>query len=411
MFFIYGYIRLTVGCIPDGATPIKDVEIIVKFPPHIHVGVICTAISHEESNNRPQYAVCGGDKIQVWCTKTDSLKAEFIGHHRQTDFLAFSFDNQYLISGSENVVKVWDWQHYISKPPVEILSGDHSLWLTSVSFAPDGKQFVSSSWDKSIVVWKQFENNTAERFKFTTTYCPLQASFTPTGEVAYVLSEDGHGYGEIKFWDTIAKDARFKGSAASSQGSYSFTFSPESKRVLHFVTKQECGVGYFQYTKSGHVKLVAKLDETPAHVVFSPAGTLALVFSKRILLYTPSVVISEIDSHLPEVSSQSPELHQYDYDGNLYVSGNRIFLHHSDSNENGELVWVPVSDNNDMVEVLELDRKSKGFYMRDGWVVRGDGKMYAWVPQSYGRGKCHDIHGDKLLLGGEDGQVRLLKIG
>jgi hypothetical protein len=399
MFFIYWYIRLTVGYIPEKATSIKDVKIVVEFPPHIHVGVICTAISHGESTNPPQYAVCGGDKIQVWCTETCSLKAEFIGHHRQTDFVAFSFDNQYLVSGSENVVKVWDWQYYISKRPAEIISGDHSLWLTSVSFAADGKQFVSSSWDESIVLWKQFEDNTFERFKFTTTCCPLQASFTLTGDVAYVLSEDGCGYGEIKFWDPIDKVARFDGSAASTQGSYSFTFPPESNRVLHFVTKQEYGVGYFQYKKSGHVKLVAKFDETPAHVVFSPGGTLALVFSKKILLYTPSVVISEMDFHLPEVSSQSSELHQYDYEGNLYVSGNRIFLHHSDSNEDGELVWVPVSDNNDMVEVLKLERKSKGFYMRDGWVVCGDGKMYAWVPQLYGRDKCHDIHGSKLLLG------------
>lgn len=64
--------------------------------------------------------------------------------------LCFSPDSQTLLTASDDGhMKLYDVQH---SDVVGTFSG-HSSWVLSVSFAPNGKRFTSSSSDKSVKIW------------------------------------------------------------------------------------------------------------------------------------------------------------------------------------------------------------------------------------------------------------------
>jgi WD40 repeat protein len=76
--------------------------------------------------------------------------AAFEGHAGQIWGLAFSKDNDLLISSSfDGSIRLWD---LTNSEHVSILEG-HKAQLSTVSVSNDGRLFASGSWDGLIGVW------------------------------------------------------------------------------------------------------------------------------------------------------------------------------------------------------------------------------------------------------------------
>ncbi len=66
--------------------------------------------------------------------------------------VAFSKDDKYIISGSEDKsIKIWERE---TGREIKTLKG-HSHMVTSVAFSKDDKYIISGSWDNSIKIWEQ----------------------------------------------------------------------------------------------------------------------------------------------------------------------------------------------------------------------------------------------------------------
>ena len=129
----------------------NDNQLVKSFAPHIR-GVHALAFSPD--NN---YLVTGGlDKvIKLWNAKNFELIATFEGsNHYATDF-KFSPDSTLLISGNRlSEIKVWDLK---TKKELPSLFEEHRVNglrnLHTISFSPDGQKFVTTGIDNKIRIW------------------------------------------------------------------------------------------------------------------------------------------------------------------------------------------------------------------------------------------------------------------
>ena len=94
----------------------------------------------------------GNGDIAIWEVVTGKVigvinDAHFLG----VDDISFNVDGSLLISSGafDNTVKVWDVS---SRALLHTLNG-HTRGVCSVSFSPDGKTAISSSWDHTIRIW------------------------------------------------------------------------------------------------------------------------------------------------------------------------------------------------------------------------------------------------------------------
>jgi WD40 repeat protein len=72
--------------------------------------------------------------------------------------VCFSPGGKYIISGSNNTVRIWDWEN---QKEIRKLEG-HTDKVTCVCASPDGKYIASASCDKTVKIWN-IENGTEVR--------------------------------------------------------------------------------------------------------------------------------------------------------------------------------------------------------------------------------------------------------
>eukprot|EP00759_Apiculatamorpha_spiralis_P027557 PhF_6_TR30374/c0_g2_i4/m.44502 len=84
------------------------------------------------------------------------------GHSERVTSVAFSPDNKYIVSGSEDgSVSVWDAS---SGEEVRVMYG-HLDGVSSVAFSPDNKYIVSGSQDSTVRMWDATSEEDLKRFE------------------------------------------------------------------------------------------------------------------------------------------------------------------------------------------------------------------------------------------------------
>ncbi|MCB9108315.1 MAG: WD40 repeat domain-containing protein [Anaerolineales bacterium] len=106
--------------------------------------------------------------------------------------VAFSPNGQKLACGGNHVIHLWDLQSH--KPPQTLRQ--HSSWVYSVAFSPDGATLASSSLDCTVCLW-DVTQGTLRAILQGHTETVYKAAFSPDGAFVLSCSFDG----TIKFWD------------------------------------------------------------------------------------------------------------------------------------------------------------------------------------------------------------------
>ncbi|KAE9399686.1 WD40 repeat-like protein [Gymnopus androsaceus JB14] len=89
-------------------------------------------------------------KCTVWDITKRKALAEFEGHSKDVNAVAFSHDGTHIVSGSlDKSVRMWD---AATGQGLLTLEG-HTGTVISVAFTPNGAQIVSGSYDNTVRVW------------------------------------------------------------------------------------------------------------------------------------------------------------------------------------------------------------------------------------------------------------------
>lgn len=190
--------------------------------------VWCLQFSHEgkylasSSNDR---------SVMIWEIHEEaevSLKHTLNGHQKPVVTISWSHDDCYLLScGMEEAIRYWDVHLGVCLRVYE----KSFLGLISCVWAPDGKQFFSSSTDKSISLW-DLEGNEVECWKGQRTTKNSDMAITKDGKQIITMCREM----TILLLD---REARSEKLIEENQIITSFSLSKDEKFLLVNLLNQE----------------------------------------------------------------------------------------------------------------------------------------------------------------------------
>ncbi|MDR1912638.1 MAG: caspase family protein [Helicobacteraceae bacterium] len=154
---------------------------------------------------------------------TTSASQTFTGHSSLVNSVAFSADNRYVLSGSDdNTVRLWDIK---TGKEIRRFTG-HSSSVYSVAFSADGKYALSGSGDKTVRLW---DIKTGKEIRRFTGHSSSVYSVAFSFDSRYALS--GSADKTVRLWDikTGKEIRRFTG---HSDWVSSVAFSADGKYAL-----------------------------------------------------------------------------------------------------------------------------------------------------------------------------------
>jgi len=192
--------------------------------------------------------------------------------------VAFSPDGKRVVSGSKDkTIRIWDAQ--TGHPVLEPLEG-HTGWVWSVAFSPDGKRVVSGSSDNTICIWDAQTGHPVLEPLEGHTDPVLSVAFSPDGKRVVSGSEDR----TIRIWDAQTGHPVLEPLKGHTDEVWSVAFSPDGKRV---VSGSEDKTICIWDAQTGHH--LTPLKATPLRPTISPIETDHQV-KKLLVSYIPSLV-------------------------------------------------------------------------------------------------------------------------
>ena len=201
-------------------------------------GVTSVAFSHD---GKQVLSGSGDATVKLWDIATGHVLRTFTGHTDAISSVAFSPDGNVVLSGShDGTIKLWDISTSREISRLEVLMvgfeivpdtsmatfSDHKDGVTSVAFSPDGKQFLSGSWDAKIKLWDIATGQEIRTFSGHNSLV-LSVAFSPDGNQILSGSYDN----TMKLWDT-ATGQGLKTFSGYGSNVDSVAFSPDGKRVI-----------------------------------------------------------------------------------------------------------------------------------------------------------------------------------
>ena len=210
--------------------------------------------------------------LEMWDVGSRKRILTLSGHDGYISFVAFSRDGAYALSGGsdDKTVKLW---HPVTGQLVRAFSGHASV--TSVAFAPNGRQLLSGGSDKTIKLWDAATVRLICQF-VGHTHAIASVAFAPDGASVLSGSEDG----TVKSWDTASGRVRRTFSGHSSFVR-SVAYSRDGKRFVSgssdkTVKLWEVHTGRLLRSFQGHEHGVSSVAISPDGKHVFSAGTASL---------------------------------------------------------------------------------------------------------------------------------------
>lgn len=170
-----------------------------------------------------------GDRIHLWDARTLKKTVSLGEGTSGVTSLAFSPDEQFLLSGhgggyrgSDNSLRIWNVE---SGELFAVLEG-HTNSIECVAFSPNGSTIASGSWDNTIQLW----DNTANRSELlwsTQTRCYQDVDFSPNGQWIVASSETQVSF---QVFDSVSGKLRLEFDG-HSDGVTSVCYSPDGDQI------------------------------------------------------------------------------------------------------------------------------------------------------------------------------------
>jgi WD40 repeat protein len=145
-----------------------------------------------------------------------------MGHREGINYVKFSSDGRYVLSGSYETIIIFD-----TNTGREIRTfSENLLYFTCVAdLSPDGNQIVKGSWDVvkilDVVTGKEIKTFSTNRLYV------YSVAFSPDGK----LVVSSHGDGRIKLWD-VDTESEIKMFSGNTDDVLSVAFSPDGKQII-----------------------------------------------------------------------------------------------------------------------------------------------------------------------------------
>lgn len=219
-----------------------------------------------------KYVLTGSvDKTaRLWDAQTGAEIRRFTGHEDIVYGVAFSSDGKYVLTAGtgDKTARLWD---AATGQELRRFTGGSGIVL--VTFSPDGKHVLASSWDKMSWLWDTLTGNLVRHFVGHDASTKAVA-FSPDGKTVLTSSDDG----TAALWDAstgqelrrlIGHTSAVVAAAYSSDGRYIVTAGGDKTALLW---DANVVLGLPQFT--GHTDTINTFD-----VAFSPDGKTVLTGS------------------------------------------------------------------------------------------------------------------------------------
>lgn len=212
-----------------------------------------------------------GAYLQLWNIETGNAVRTFTGHDDGVLSVQFSRDGKQLLSSSyDKTIKLWDVE---TGRLIRTFDG-HNWWVWSARFSPDEKRIVSAGQDGVVLVWDVASGRQSP--PFTGHEGPVYtASFDPTGRF---IASGGYDR-KIQLWDPASiKPFDFRKAAEETTGSENPAALSEVEgdaRKSKILTGHQGAIRSLRFSKDGGLLLSGAQDNT-AMLWELPVGRLSL---------------------------------------------------------------------------------------------------------------------------------------
>lgn len=199
-------VSFTLTCDTSGATatPVKPIKINATLV-IANPGSLVTLVA-----NLPKGQL-GGNVVK------------YVGHQGPVYSGVFSPDGKQIVTtGFDKTARLWD---AATGKQIQLFKG-HLNWVSSAAFSPDGSKIVTGSWDTTAKIWDVKSGK--EVLTLTGHTQPVTGvAFTPDGKQVITASSDH----SARLWNASTGAQVYEGDSPTKKAYYSVAFSPDGKLV------------------------------------------------------------------------------------------------------------------------------------------------------------------------------------